>query len=104
MHGQMIFIRTQGFGHHVRTQIRTADTDIDNIGNGFAGITFPFTRNNPFTEGFHFCQYIVYIRHHVFAVHQNRTVGTVAQSGVQYGAVFRAVDFFTFEHGFHRLR
>ena len=48
MNGQAIYsIGPQCFGDHYRTQIRTADADIDNVGNLFSGIPFPFSGDYP---------------------------------------------------------
>lgn len=36
VHVEMIFVWTQRFGHHERAEVRTADTDVHHVGDGFA--------------------------------------------------------------------
>ena len=101
MHIQVIFIRAQRFGHHERTQIGAADTDVDDVGNRFTGVAFPAAGDNGFGEGFHLLKHGVHFRHHVFAINQNRSIAAVTQRNVQHRAVFRAVNLLAGEHGFN---
>ncbi|MNZ57866.1 hypothetical protein D3C78_758570 [compost metagenome] len=48
VHVQMIFVRTQRFGHHERAEVRATDTDVHHVGNRFAGIAFPAPGNDFF--------------------------------------------------------
>ena len=104
VHVQVIFIRTQRFGHHERAKVRTADTDVYYISDGFAGIAFPAPGDDRFRERFHLLQYRIHFRHHIFAVNDDRRIATVTQRHVQHGTVFSTVDFLTGEHGLDGTR
>ena len=98
VHVEVVFIRTQRFGDHERTEVGAADTNVDHVGDRFAGVAFPATGDNRFREGFHLLQHSVHFRHHIFAINHNRRVAAVAQRDVEYRAIFGAVDLFTGEH------
>lgn len=98
MHAQMIFIRTQRLCHHIRAEIRAADTDIHHIGNRPAGIAFPLPADDPLTEHAHFFQHGANLRHHILPVSHHRSIVTVAQRGVQNRTVFCPVDLRTGKH------
>lgn len=102
VHSQMIFIRTQRFGHHERAEVGTADTDVHHVGDGLTGVAFPLTGDNRLRESFHLLKHGVHFRHHIFAVHDDRRIATVTQRHVQHGAVFGAVNLLAGEHGFNR--
>ena len=89
--------------HHQRAQIRTADADVYHIGNHLIGVTQPIAVAHGMGEFAHALEHIVHFRHHVFAVHLDRRIGTIAQSHMQYGAVFGFVDFLTGKHRFFTL-
>ena len=93
----------QRFDDHDGTQIGTADADVDDVRHRFARRAFPRTVPHGFGKGFHFFQNGFDLRHDVFAVDINGTVGTVAQRGVQNGAVFGRVNLFARKHRFARL-
>ncbi|SVK52092.1 Uncharacterised protein [Acinetobacter baumannii] len=100
VHVQVVFIRAQRFGHHVRAEIRTADADVHHVGDRLAGVAFPLTADDARAELFDLGQHRVHFRHHVFAVDQDRAVAAVAQGNVQHRAIFGAVDLLTGEHRF----
>ena len=95
VHVEVVFIRTQRLGHHERTEVGAADTDVNHVGDRFAGVAFPATGDNRFGEGFHLLQHSVHFRHHIFAINHNRRIAAVTQRDVQYRAVFGAVDLLT---------
>lgn len=99
VHIQVIFVRTQRFGHHKRTEVGATDTDVHHIRNRFAGVAFPAAGDNRFREGFHLLQHRIHFRHHIFAVHDDRGIATVAQRHMQHCTIFRTVDLLTGEHG-----
>ena len=101
VHIQVIFVRTQRFGHHERAKIGAADTDVHDVGNRFTGVAFPATGDNSFREGFHLLKHGVHFRHHIFAINQNRSIAAVTQRNVQHRAIFRAVNLLAGEHGFN---
>ncbi|MNS94121.1 hypothetical protein D3C72_1283270 [compost metagenome] len=99
VHVQMVFVRAQRFGHHEGAEVRAADTDVDHVGDRFAGVAFPAAGDNGFREGFHLLKHGVHFRHHIFAVDDNRSIATVTQRDMQHSAVFGAVDLLSGEHG-----
>lgn len=46
-------------------QVRTADTNVDNIGDRFASIAFPLPANHCLTELLHVIQYFIHICCHL---------------------------------------
>ena len=95
--------RLERGAHHQRPQIRAADADIHHISDHLVGIAQPIAAAHFVGEFAHAVQHMVYLRHHIFAVHQNRRIGAVAQRHMQRGAVFGGVDFFTAKHLLHAL-
>jgi len=101
MHAQTVFaVGFQRCADHLGSQVRTADADIDDIRNRFAGKAAPFPGANAFAEAAHLCQHPPDFRHNVRAVQHNGSIGLIAQSGMQDGASLGIVDFLAAEHGF----
>ena len=86
------------FAHHARTEVGTADTDINDVGNRLAGIALPFARAYARAERLHLIEYAIDVGHDVFSVDVYGRVATIAQRGVQYGAAFGDIDFLAGEH------
>ena len=85
-------------GCHGWTKVRSADADVDDVGNSKAGEpvhrplrTFSEKRVNVLKRG-------TDIRHHVVAVDWHWLVGAVAKRDVHHGAVLRAVNRLAGEH------
>lgn len=83
---------------HNRAEIGTANTNIDDVGNLFPGRTFQGAGTDRIGKLAHGCQNAVHIRHHVLVINENGRVGTIAQGGMQHGAVFGEVDGLAGEH------
>ena len=79
----------QRFDHHFRTQVGAADANMDYIGDGLASVAKPFLRTYRIAEIAHLCQYTVDARHHIRSIHEDGTIGTIAQRDVQHGTFFR---------------
>ncbi len=94
-----IAVMLQRFVSHHRTEVRTADADVNDVSDSFAGVAFPRTAANTVGEIRHFIEHAMDLGHDVFAVHQNGRVLRRTQSHVQNGAVFRDIDFVTTKHG-----
>lgn len=88
-------IRLQGFGHHDRAQVGTADTDVHHVLDGLAGLAFPLAAADEVGEFFHVLEDCANFRHHVLAIDHDRVATLVAESGVEHGALFGGVDLFT---------
>ena len=105
MHVQTrVAVGLQGGAHHQRALVGTADADIDDVGDGLAGIARPIAVADGMGKLPHMPEYGIDFGHNVFAVHINRRVGAVAQGDVQGGAVFGVVDFLSGKHGAHFFR
>ena len=75
--------------HHRRTQIRSADADVDDVGDAEAGVAEPLAAADGLGERPHVIERRPHIRHHVAAVYGHRPVGSIAQGDVQDRRVSR---------------
>ncbi|KAH3687651.1 hypothetical protein WICPIJ_001368 [Wickerhamomyces pijperi] len=78
-------------------EIRTTDTDVDDISDGLTGVTLPFTRTNLVGEFLDVLQDGIDFWSNVLAVNVHWLVGSVSQSDVVHSTVFGGVDVVTFE-------
>ena len=83
---------------HHRAEVRTADADVDDVLDAFAGVAFPFAAADALGERGHLVEHGVDFRHDIFSVHEDGRALRRAQGDVQHGAVFRDVDFLAAEH------
>ena len=88
----------QGFVRHDRAEIRSADADVDDGANGFAGVPFPVTAAHSLGKVGHLVQHGVHVRHDVLAVDSDLLIPRRAQRHVQHRAVFGDVDLIPAEH------
>jgi hypothetical protein len=72
-------IMLQRFVGHDRPEIRAADSDIDDITNAFAGMTFPFAAPHPVAELGHLIEDGVDLRDDVLAIDGNGCAPRCAQ-------------------------
>ena len=91
---RLFCIRLQSFGDHHRTEVRTADTDVDNVLDGLAGVAQPLAAADEVGEVFHVLENRTNFGHHVLAIDADRIVTLVAQSCVEHGALFGGVNLF----------
>ena len=100
-----VCIRLQRFGDHHRTKIGTADADVHHITDFLARKSKPLARTNQMRERFHVFENSANFWHHVLAIDANRIISLIAESGMQDGAFFRRVDFFSREKFLaHRIK
>ena len=100
-----VCIRLQRFGDHHRTEIGTADADVHHITDFLARKSKPLARTNQMRERFHVFENSANFWHHVLAIDANRIISLIAESGMQDGAFFRRVDFFSREKFLaHRIK
>ena len=92
-------VRTQTIQCGLDAKIRTTDTDVDNMFDALASPALPLTRVHLFAQISDTTQGITNRWHHIFAIYKDLTIPLIAQSGVQNGTIFRAVDLLTGEHG-----
>ena len=91
-------ILAQSLNRHHRPQIRAADTDIDNIRQFFAGITFKLAQSDSLGKTAHFGQDLINFRHNVLTVHINRRISPVSESRMQNRTVLRKINPLAFKH------
>jgi hypothetical protein len=88
----------QRLGDHDGAEVGAADADVDEVGDGLAGVAFPRAGADGLGEVLHVVEHGVDLGHDVLAVDEDGGVGAVAQRDMEDGAVFRDVDFFAAEH------
>ena len=91
---RLVGIRLQSFGHHHRTEVGTADTDVHHVLDGLAGVALPLAGTHELGEFFHVLEHGANFGHHVLAVDADRIVTLVAERGVEHGALFGGVNLF----------
>ena len=89
---------TQRLVHHHRSQIRTADADVDHRRDAFAGRAAPLTAAQPVGEVAHPVQNVVHVGDDVLTVDRQLRVARQPQRGVQHRTVLRGVDVDAGEH------
>ena len=85
-------------GHH-GAKVGTADADVDNVLDAFAGVALPLAAPHPFGEIGHLAEHGMDLGHDIFSIQDDGRAFRRAQGHVQDGAVFRDVDFLATEHG-----
>ncbi len=94
-------IMLQRLASHHRTEVRTADADVDDVRDALAGKTFPRAAADALGKCRQLVQNRVDIRHDIFSVHENFRVARRAQRGVQHRAIFREINFVAAKHRVH---
>ena len=74
---QRFGIGFQRFRDHHRPEIRTANTNINHIGNGFTVKTFLVALAHTLRKSTHFVEHTIDFRHNVFTIDQNRVIGAI---------------------------
>src|SRR5688572_9361813 len=88
----------QGFVSHDRPEIRSADSDVDDVANALSGVAFPFSAAEAIGKISHPVEHRMHFRHYVLAVNNDGCSYRRAQRDVQYRAVFRNVDLIAAKH------
>ncbi len=88
----------EGFGRHDRAEVGPADANVDDIGDGLAGIPFPLPGADGLGEFAHVGEDGVDARHDVLAIDEDGPVGAVSQGDMKDGTIFGDIDFFAAEH------
>jgi hypothetical protein len=84
--------------HHGRTQIRSADADVDDVGDAEPGVAEPRAAADGLGEGTHVIEGRPHVGHHVPAVHGHWPAGSISQGDVHDGALLREIDRLAGEH------
>ena len=98
-HGQIAIavVAQRLVGHH-RSQVRAADSDVDDVADALAGVALPRAVAHAAAERRHPVEHLVNLGHHVFAVGHDRRAARRAQRHVQNGAPLGDVDLLAREH------
>ena len=96
-HGSIAVV-LERFEGHDRSEVRTADADVDDIPNAFTGVSFPLPILNAVGEIGHPIEHGVDLGYHVLAVDHDRCVPGCAQGDVQDCSLLRDVDLVASEH------
>ena len=89
---RLVGIRLEGFGHHHRTEVGTADTDVHHVLDGLAGVALPLAAADEVGEIFHVLEHGADFGHHVLAIDADRVITLVAERGVEHGALFGGIN------------
>src|SRR5262245_38238761 len=88
----------QCFVGHYRAEVGAADTDVDNVTDGLAGVPLPLPAANAVGEVRHFIEHRVDVWYDVFVVDDDRCPSGRPQGNVQNRAVLCDVDLVAAEH------
>ena len=91
-------VRAQGLGHHGRSQVGTADADVDDIADGPAGEAQVPALVHPADELVHALQHLAHPGHDVAAIDQDGSAVEVAQGHVQHRPLLGEVDLLPRKH------
>ena len=84
---------------HHRTEVRSADTDVDDIANALARMAFPRSAPHPIAEISHLVEHSMDRGHHILTVYDDGGSARGAQGDMQHGSFFRDIDLLAPEHG-----
>ncbi len=88
----------QRLGDHDRSEIRPADADVHDVGDGLARVARPRARADRRRELLHVREDAIHVGHHVATVDDDGTIRAIAKRDVQDRAVLRDVDLLAGEH------
>ena len=98
-----VLVSLQGFCHHHWSKIRTTNANIYECRDWLSRVSQPASLMDLGGKGLHLSQYCIYFRHDIFAIHQNWSIGTVAEGCMKHGTVLRLVDRLAFKHALDTL-
>ncbi len=89
----------QRFVSHHGSEVRAADTDVDDVANRFPGEPFPLAPADAIGKIGHLIQHGMHFGNHVLAVHDDRLILGRAQGHMQHRALLGDVDLVAAKHG-----
>src|SRR5262249_13158487 len=101
-HGSLA-IMFQCFIGHDWPEIRTTDTDVDDVANALASVALPRAAPHAVREIAHLVEDGMDLRHNVLAINADGWLCRFAKSHVQNGAIFGDVDLLASKHGVNSL-
>jgi len=84
---------------HYRTEVRSADADVDDIADAFAGMAFPRSASHPIAEIGHLVEHRMHPGHHILSVYDDGCSPWGPQGDMQDRPLFRDIDLLAPEHG-----
>src|SRR5215469_11797698 len=91
-------VMLQRLVRHYRTEVRAADTNVDDIADALTCVAGPGTAADAVREGAHSVEDSMDLGNHIFPVDNDGRFFWGAQGYVQYGAIFGDVDFVPPKH------
>jgi len=85
--------------NHHRPEIRTANADVDNRGEGFARMALARAGMNLAAKGFHLREFSAHQLRNIFSADEIIALGKISQRRMQDRAAFSDVDFLARQHG-----
>lgn len=98
--GAEVFLRVglERLGDHDGAEVGAADADVDEVGDGLAGVAFPFAGADGVGEFFHVGEDGIDLGHDVLAIDEDGAIRAIAERDVEDGAIFSDIDFLAGEH------
>jgi hypothetical protein len=96
-HGAVAVI-LEGLICHYRSEVGSANADIDDIADAFSAVAFPLASADAVGDVGHLVEHGVNFRHDVPAVDHDGRAFWRTQRHVQHGPIFRDVNFLAAEH------
>lgn len=97
--GGSVTLVTEGLEDELGSEVRAADADGHDVGEGLAGHASALAAAHGVRECFHAVKHGVHVRDHVLAVHSERGALGSTERSVSHGAVLRDVEVLAAEHG-----
>ena len=91
----------QGFAHHRRTEVRTADADVHDVAQGAPTVSAQLSPMERVAEGAHPIPHTAHLRHHVPPCVGVGPLPAMAQGAVERGAVFGEIDILSAQQRLH---
>ena len=92
-------VMPERFIRHHRSEIGTADADIDNVADSFSRVAFPRAAADTLAEFSHSVEHGMNLGHNVLAVDLDGRSSGSTEGDVQHRPVFRDVDLVASKHG-----
>jgi hypothetical protein len=86
------------FVSHHWTEIRAADAHFDHVADASAAMAAPRAATNAIGKFGHFVESSAFVRHHIFAVRNDRSMPGRTERSMQNGAIFRNVELLAAKH------
>ena len=89
---EMGFVMCQGFGDHDRTQIRSTNADVNDVGKGLSTAACNGPVNHALAKAFDLIDNRMNTRDDIFTIHTNVLIPRGTKGSVQHRSPFRSVD------------